>query len=119
MNLTHISILSIPVKDQDIAKAFYAEKLGLTVLRDETFGPQRWIQLVPADAQTSITLVTDGMTPGSQQGIVLATKDIRADHKTLSERGVAISEIEEMPWGMSATFTDPDGNGWVLQQFAH
>jgi predicted enzyme related to lactoylglutathione lyase len=71
----------------------------------------------PAGAQTYNSL-TGGMPPGSQQGVVLATKDIQADHKTLKARGVDISEIQEMPWGMSATFADPDGNGWVLQQFA-
>jgi predicted enzyme related to lactoylglutathione lyase len=118
MNITHISFLSVPVKNQEGAKAFYTEKLGFTVLRDDTFGDQRWIQLTPAGAQTSITLVTGGMPPGSQQGVVLATKDIRADHKTLKARGVEITEIQQMPWGMSATFADPDGNGWVLQQFA-
>jgi predicted enzyme related to lactoylglutathione lyase len=117
MDITHISFLSVPVTDQEVAKAFYVEKLGFAVLRDDTFGDQRWIQLTPVDAQTSITLVTAGMAPGSQQGVVLATKDIRADHKTLKAHGVNISEIQEMPWGKSATFTDPDGNGWVLQQF--
>jgi catechol 2,3-dioxygenase-like lactoylglutathione lyase family enzyme len=118
MNISHISILSVPVKDQEVAKSFYTEKLDFRVLRDDAFGDQRWLQLTPAGTQTSITLVTGGMTPGSQHGVVLATTDIRADHETLKERGVAISEIQEMSWGMSATFADPDGNGWVLQQFA-
>jgi len=56
------------------------------------------------------------MQPGSQNGIVLETKDIRADHETLKVRGMAISKIESAPWGTFATLTDPDGNGWVLQQ---
>jgi predicted enzyme related to lactoylglutathione lyase len=118
MNITNISILSVPVKDQEAAKAFYSEKLGFTVLRDDAFGDQRWIQLAPDGAQTAITLVKGEfpMAPGSQQGIVLATKDVRADYEALRTRGVAISEIENAPWGPYATFNDPDGNGWVLQE---
>lgn len=118
MNITHISILSMPVKDQETAKFFYAQKLGFTVLRDDAFGDQRWIQVAPPGAQTSVTLVTgpQHMQPGSQAGIVLETKDIHADHKILKDRGVEISKIEQAPWGTFAMFTDPDGNGWVLQQ---
>lgn len=120
MKITHISILSMPVKDQEAAKTFYTQKMGFTVLRDDPFGEQRWIQVAPPGAQTSITLVTGPqyMQPGSQTGIVLETKDIHADHKTLKGRGVEISKIEQAPWGTFATFTDPDGNGWVLQQSA-
>jgi predicted enzyme related to lactoylglutathione lyase len=118
MNITHISVLSVPVKNQDVAKAFYTEKLEFRVLRDDTFGSQRWVQLVPEGGQTSITLITEGMTPGSQRGLILATRDIRADYETLKTRGVVLAALQEMPWGISATFTDPDGNGWVLQQFA-
>lgn len=118
MNIAHIDIFSVPVKDQQVAKDFYTEKLGFSVVRDDAFGEQRWIQVAPADGQTSITLVTGAghMAPGSQQGIVLTTKDVKADHAALKAKGVAISEIESAPWGTFATFTDPDGNGWVLQQ---
>lgn len=116
MNITHINILSIPVNNQETAKDFYTNKLNFKVLRDDTFGDQRWLQLTIDGAQTSITLVTHGMPAGSQKGVVLATHDIHADHATLTAQGVELSPIQEMPWGMSATFADPDGNGWVLQQ---
>jgi uncharacterized glyoxalase superfamily protein PhnB len=56
------------------------------------------------------------MKPGCVQGIVLTTKDIAKTHAELKKRGLAISEIEKQPWGQEATFNDPDGNGWVLQQ---
>jgi len=48
----------MPVKDQGAAKAFYTQKMGFRVVRDDAFGDQRWIQVAPADAQTSITLVS-------------------------------------------------------------
>jgi predicted enzyme related to lactoylglutathione lyase len=120
MNITHIAIMSIPVKNQAAAKAFYTEKLGFSVVRDDAFGDQRWIQLAPAGAQTSITLVTgpQHMKPGTQTGIVLGTKDVRADHEALKKRGVEISDLQNVPWGVYATFADPDGNGWILQEDA-
>lgn len=116
MNISHVDIFSVGVTDQAAAKAFYVEKLGFRVVRDDPFGEQRWIQVAPPNGQTSITLVIGVMPPGGQQGIVLVTSDVRADHAVLKANGVAISEIQEAPWGTYATFSDPDGNGWVLQQ---
>src|SRR5690606_16415311 len=97
MNLTHIDIFSVGVTDQEAAKAFYTEKLGFRVVRDDPFGNQRWIQVAPPNGQTSITLVTDVMPPGAQQGIVLVTSDVRADHAALKANGVAISDIQDAP----------------------
>ena len=83
-------------------------------------GPdQRWVQVRPPGAETSITLVTwfDTMPPGATKGTVLETDDLEADVASLGERGVTIDGgIQEMPWGRFATFDDPDGNGIVLQE---
>ena len=81
---------------------------------------QRWVQLAPAAGETSITLVTwfPNMQPGGVTGLVLETDDVEADHAELRSRGVNITPLENAPWGRFATFTDPDGNGWVLQQSA-
>jgi len=117
--ISHIDIVSIPVRDQNIAKAFYREKLGFETVRDNPMGPdRRWVQLAPPSALTSITLVTwfEKMPPGCVQGLVLATDDVVAARSALVARGLAISELQKAPWGSYATFTDPDGNGWVLQQ---
>jgi uncharacterized glyoxalase superfamily protein PhnB len=78
----------------------------------------RWIELAPAGAQTVLTLVTwfENMKPGGVTGLVLETDDVDGDAALLKERGVEISVIEPAPWGRYATFSDPDGNGWVLQQ---
>ena len=119
MNINRIAIISIPVKDQQAAKAFYTGKLGFTVLAENPMGPnQTWVQLGIPGAQTSITLVTwfDNMPPGSAQGMVLDTSDIVADHAELQAKGVDVSPVEDQPWGIFTTFVDPDGNGWVLQQ---
>jgi predicted enzyme related to lactoylglutathione lyase len=59
------------------------------------------------------------MPPGSISGIVLGTQNLAATATELRARGLTtLSEIESQPWGAFATFTDPDGNGFVLQQAA-
>ena len=121
MKLNRIDIVSVPVADQDEAKAFYTDVLGFEVVRDNPMGPgQRWVQLAPVGAETSITLVTwfESMAPGSVKGMVLDTDDIDGAHGTLVERGVAVSDVQAAPWGRFVTFEDPDGNGWVVQQAA-
>lgn len=121
MKINHIDILSLPVTDQQRAKDFYVEKLGFVVVRDTPYmGDTRWIQVGPAGAQTSLTLVTwfEGMPAGSLYGMVLSTDDVDDAHKTLTERGVAVTAVESAPWGRYFTFSDPDGNGWVMQQNA-
>jgi catechol 2,3-dioxygenase-like lactoylglutathione lyase family enzyme len=119
MTIKNLKIVSIPVKDQETAKRFYHETLGFEVLTDQPFmSGARWIELAPPGAQTSITLVTwfDAMKPGGVTGLVLETDNLAEDHARLSQRGLGISAIESAPWGRYATFSDPDGNGWVLQQ---
>ena len=122
MAITHVQLLSIPVADQDRAKAFYVDRLGFDLVADAPMGPdQRWVQVAPQGAQTSITLVKgfETMPPGSIKGTVLETTDLDAEVAALRDRGVPMDgEIEEAPWGRWATFSDPDGNGFVLQASA-
>jgi len=117
--ISHIQLLSLPVSDQDRARDFYVNTLGFDLLRDNPMGPdQRWVQVGPKGAQTSITLVTwfPTMPPGSVKGLVLETGDLDADVAALTARGVAIPDgVQEQPWGRFVTFDDPDGNGIVLQ----
>jgi len=116
-----IAVISIPVKDQQAARSFYTNLLGCKVLIDMPFGSDgvtRWIQLQLPGVETALTLVTwfPQMPPGSAQGIVLATEDMAKTHAELKRRGLAISDIAHQPYGLEATFSDPDGNGWVLLQ---
>lgn len=117
--MSHIAIISIPVTDQQRSKQFYSKVLGFKVIRDNPMGPnQQWIQLAPSEGTTTVTLVTwfEKMPPGCAKGIILETSDIRDEHEKLRSRGLVLSEIEDAPWGTYATFEDPDGNGWVLQE---
>src|SRR3954451_298516 len=121
-HITHLRLVSIPVSDVDRAKAFYIDVLGFEERFDGPFGDDmRWVELAPPGAYSSIALVTwfEQMPPGSVTGLVLDTPDVRAAHTALTERGLEFGgDIREDPWGTSASFSDPDGNGWVLMQVA-
>ena len=120
--VTHLTLVSLPVADQDRSLAFYRDVLGLELVRDNPMGPdQRWVQLAPPGAQTSITLVTwfPTMPPGSVKGTVLETDDLDGDAESLRAKGVVIEGgIQQQPWGRFITFDVPYGNGIVLQETA-
>lgn len=119
MSILGFEIISVPVLDQQRAKAFYRDVLGFELIREEAMGPgMSWIQLAPKGQGVTIALVTwfDAMQPGGLQGIMINTDDIDAEHALLIGRGLNLSEIKAEPWGRYAMFQDPDGNGWILRQ---
>ena len=79
MAISNLSVVSVPVSDQDRAKAFYVGQLGFTEQMDTSFGEgMRWVMLRPPGAATSVTLVTwfGSMPAGSLKGSVLACDDL-------------------------------------------
>ncbi len=119
MTISSFEIISVPVSDQERAKRFYRDILGFELLREESMGPSgKWIQLAPRGCSTTIALVSwfDAMRPGGLQGVMLNSTDIDRDRRELAERGLALTEIKQEPWGRYSLFTDPDGNGWILRQ---
>jgi catechol 2,3-dioxygenase-like lactoylglutathione lyase family enzyme len=123
--ITTVEVMSVPVSDQDRARAFYTDVLGFTLEMDTEFagGGMRWVMLRPPGGGTAITLVNwfDEMTPGWLRGSVLGCDDIEQTAASLRQAGVSFNEDDsaEAPWGRYLTFADPDGNGWVLQQTRH
>lgn len=119
MSIAKVQLLSIPVSDQDRARDFYVDVLGLELVRDFQVSPEmRWVQVRPKGAQTSMTLVNwfPGMPAGSLRGLVLETDDLDAEVARLRGRGVAFEgDVRDDPWGRSIVLRDPDGNGIVLQ----
>ena len=112
-----LSIVSIPVSDQQRAKEFYTDVLGFSVRTDAPMSDTaRWIELGPEGAETSITLVTwfEWLKPGSVGGNVLRCDDIEGVHASIKAKGTEISDVDNQPWGRFANFKDPDGNGWIL-----
>lgn len=119
MTIRSFEIVSVPVSDQQKSKQFYRDVLGFDLLREEPMGPgQKWIQLAPKECSTTIALVTwfESMRPGGLQGVMLNSSDIERDHADLTQRGLALTEIKQEPWGRYSMFKDPDGNGWILRQ---
>ena len=114
-----VAVVSIPVRDQVAGRTFYTEVIGLEVLRDEAMGPDmRWIQLQPKDGGATIALVTwfQGMPPGGVQGLMLGVENADAEYARLSALGIAVSPVDEQPWGRFTMLNDPDGNGLILAQ---
>jgi predicted enzyme related to lactoylglutathione lyase len=120
MAIANVSVVSVPVSDQDRAKEFYVEKLGFDLTREDDSIPGiRWIQVTPKGGSTSLTLVTwfDTMPAGSLQGLVAVCDDLERECEELRTRGVTVERpLERQPWGFEAVIRDPDGNRLVLQQ---
>lgn len=119
MAIRKVLLFSIPVSDQDRARDFYVNTLGFELIADTQMGPsRRWVQVSPIGAATTIALVTwfETMPAGSATGIVLDSDDLEADITRLAARGVTFDgAVQEAPWGRFVTFSDPDGNSFVLQ----
>lgn len=114
-----IELLAVPVSDVDRAKSFYVEQVGFNADHDHRVNETlRFVQLTPPGSACSI-VIGEGMTtmaPGSQQGIQVVVADAEAARAELIAKGVETSEIDDQLWGRFVFFTDPDGNGWALQQ---
>ena len=109
----------MPVSDVDRAKSFYVDKVGFNDDHDHTVSDEiRFVQLTPPGSACSIALTTGAheMKPGTIEGLQIVIEDADAARAELAERGVEVSEVQEFPWGRFVFFSDPDGNGWALQQ---
>jgi len=129
-----LEVVTLPVSDVDRAKAFYAG-LGWRLDADFSEGEKHVVQFTPPGSGTSIHFGT-GRTPaapGSAQGLFLVVSDIQAARTALMERGAEVSDVfhpdggplgdpasgpapDHQSYGSYATFSDPDGNGWLLQE---
>ncbi|WP_426506199.1 VOC family protein [Dactylosporangium sp. McL0621] len=119
MPIDHVQIVSIPVTDQDRARDFYINALDWELISDNDEGDRRWVEVAPKHGQTSFTLVTwfETMPPGSLRGIVLDTDDIERTYEEPCERGIVFdTPIEEGLFSRVTSFSDPDGNSFVLHQ---
>jgi predicted enzyme related to lactoylglutathione lyase len=114
-----LELVSVPVSDVDRAKAFYVEKVGFNDDEDHQVTDElRFVQLTPPGSACSIALTSGAheMAPGSIEGLQLVVDDAHAARDELAERGVDVSEVQDFPWGRFVFFSDPDGNGWSVQQ---
>jgi catechol 2,3-dioxygenase-like lactoylglutathione lyase family enzyme len=128
-----LEVVTLPVSDVERAKRFY-QRLGWRLDADFAAGDDaRLVQMTPPHSQCSIHFGNGvpgitAMEPGSLQRMFLAVEDIDAAREDLVSRGVDVSEVEEQPkppgfpdspgrsYFAYASFKDPDGNGWLLQE---
>lgn len=125
-----LEVVVVPVSDVDRSKKFYSEQLGFIVDVDHQPNDQfRVVQLTPPGSGCSVTIGIGlaKMEPGSLQGLQLCVTDIEAAHAQLVERGVEIGPIQHFEdgvmvegrgeeWNSFIFFSDPDGNGWAIQE---
>src|SRR4051812_27863754 len=113
-----LELVAVPVTDVDRAKDFYVQA-GFNADHDHVVSEDvRFVQLTPPGSACSIALgkgVTDA-EPGSVKGLQLVVADVDAVRAELTGRGVQVSDVQDFPWGRFAFFSDPDGNGWSLQE---
>jgi catechol 2,3-dioxygenase-like lactoylglutathione lyase family enzyme len=135
-----LEVVILPVSDVDRSKDFY-KGLGWREDADIVGGEDfRIVQVTPPGSACSVSfgIGVTTMTPGSQQGLVLVTDDIEGARAELAEHGAPVSEVfhggagrfhpevpsvrepgrdpEGQSYQSHAVFSDPDGNGWVLQE---
>jgi catechol 2,3-dioxygenase-like lactoylglutathione lyase family enzyme len=135
-----LEVVVVPVSDVDKAKGFY-QALGWRLDADFVTGEDfRVVQLTPPGSPCSVIFGTGvtSATPGSAQGLQLVVTDVEAARTELTERGADVSEVfhdaggvfhhagtagrvtgpaaERRSYGSFASFSDPDGNEWFVQE---
>jgi predicted enzyme related to lactoylglutathione lyase len=126
-----LELVVVPVADVDRAKAFYMEQAGFQLDVDHRAGEDfRVVQLSPPGSACSIALMRNTQAPGSVQGLHLVVADIDAARAELTARGVEVSDVfhfdaggqqpgpdpQRGDYNSFLSFTDPDGNGWLVQE---
>jgi catechol 2,3-dioxygenase-like lactoylglutathione lyase family enzyme len=129
-----LELIVLPVSDVDRAKAFYVEKAGFNVDVDHRQGEQfRVVQLTPPGSACSITIMRGAGaldSSGPVKGLHLIVPDIEAAQAELVGRGIEVTgpfhfkdgrrtpgvDPERRDYGSFLSFSDPDGNGWLVQE---
>ncbi len=121
--IVSLDFVSVVVQDQDAALDFYTNKLGMEKRTDRSFkGLPRFLTVAPrGQLQPEIVLVQAGASSiqahGGHTGMVFRTDDCRGDYERLKALGVNFTaDPAELPFGIQAQFTDPDGNIFSLAQ---
>jgi catechol 2,3-dioxygenase-like lactoylglutathione lyase family enzyme len=126
-----LELIVVPVSDVDRAKAFYTDRAGFNLHVDHSAGDDfRVVQMTPPGSACSIAIMRNTEAPGSLQGLHLCVADIGAARAELVARGTDVSELfhfeasgqvpgpdpQRASYNSFFSFSDPDGNGWLVQE---
>jgi catechol 2,3-dioxygenase-like lactoylglutathione lyase family enzyme len=126
-----LELIVVPVSDVDRAKAFYLDQAGFHLDVDHSAGEDfRIVQLTPPGSACSVTLMRNSAAAGSIQGLHLVVTDIDAARAELAGRGMNVSDVfhfgdggqvpgpdpQRAAYNSFLSFSDPDGNGWMVQE---
>lgn len=124
--IAKVQKIGLEVDNQKKAVEFWSKKLGFRVMKDLPYDPEqeegpRWIELRASDVGPDIVLAPrqpgSPNTSGQLGHIIFECKDLKEAHDQMVARGV---EFENPPtrqmWGLSATFLDPEGTRFVLNE---
>jgi catechol 2,3-dioxygenase-like lactoylglutathione lyase family enzyme len=129
-----LELVVVPVSDIDRAKTFYIDNAGFNLHVDYSAGDDfRVVQLTPPGSACSIAIMKNAESAGSLQGLHLIVPDIDAARAELVERGTDIGDVFHFESGSQVvgadaqrsdynsflSFSDPDGNGWLVQEVGH
>jgi catechol 2,3-dioxygenase-like lactoylglutathione lyase family enzyme len=126
-----LELVVLPVADVDRAKAFYTEQMGFELIVDHRAGDDfRVVQVSPPGSACAVALMANAGAAGSVQGLHLVVSDIDAARTQLLSHEVDASELfhfdqgtqvagpdpQRQDYGTFMSFSDPDGNGWLVQE---
>jgi catechol 2,3-dioxygenase-like lactoylglutathione lyase family enzyme len=118
-----LEVVPLPVSDVEQSLTFYRDRVGFHLDHDVQPGNgMRIIQLTPPGSACSVVfgvgMGDPSVAAGSIRNLHLVVDDIAAARSALVDRGVAVSEVDDMGGVLYAYFADPDGNSWALQEIA-
>ena len=125
-----LEVIVVPVADVDRAKEFYSDRAGFNLDVDHQDGDFRVVQLTPHGSACSIALMPNPDAAGTLNGLQVTVADIEAARAELVGRGAEPSDLfhfvhgvqtpgphpEREKFGTFFALTDPDGNGWLIQE---
>jgi predicted enzyme related to lactoylglutathione lyase len=124
--ISGVQKIIVPVDDQDKAKHWWATVLGFEIIRDDSHGDERWVEVTPPDHKVVLVLSPrqagqrrrEESDPLPDSDVFFGCNDIQQTFAELTERGVRFpTPPQEMHFGWWATFEDCDGTRYALSQW--
>ncbi len=122
--INKIGKVTVYVKDQELAKDFWINKVGFVVKFEKAMGPNMsWIEVGPSvDEFTTLVLYSksamEQQNPSavSHPSILFSTTDIESAYEKMKQNGVEVGEMQRLPFGTMFSFKDQDGNNYLLRE---